>query len=115
MLKFESGESLNFSGKSAEGEFALLGDKETKPEKPTTIVKFPGGHVEISRTSDNRYWVHIGINHPDSMEGQPGQVHDARIDAIGRYVDKSVAAELAKPDFSHMAVLIGSPSHGKTS
>ncbi len=109
MLKFERGEGMNFSNKSAKGEFELYGDKEKKIEKPITVIKFPGGHVEISRTSDNRYWVHVAVNPPDSMEGQPGQVQDARIDAVGRYVDDSVAAELAKPDFSHMAILIGAP------
>ena len=29
------------------------------PEPSTGIIKFPGGHVEVSRCSDGTYWAHI--------------------------------------------------------
>lgn len=40
------------------------GDK-SKPEPATGIIKFPGGNVEVSRTSDGGYWVHVSVGHPD--------------------------------------------------
>jgi len=33
------------------------GDKR-KPEPSTGIIRFPGGFVEVCRTSDGTYWVH---------------------------------------------------------
>lgn len=32
------------------------------PEPSTGIIKFPGGHVEVSRTSDGSYWAHVSVN-----------------------------------------------------
>ena len=29
------------------------------PEPSTGVIKFPGGLVEVSRTSDGKYWAHI--------------------------------------------------------
>ena len=39
----------------------LLGDK-TQPECAQHIIEFPGGAIELSRTSDGNYWAHIIIN-----------------------------------------------------
>ena len=36
------------------------------PEPTAGIIKFPGGHVEVSRTSDGTYWAHIAVNHPSN-------------------------------------------------
>ncbi|ESQ85431.1 hypothetical protein AEAC466_04510 [Asticcacaulis sp. AC466] len=58
----------------------LFGDPKKKIEKETTIIKFPGGHVEVSRTADNEYWVHVST-------AENGQIVDARADAQGRYAD----------------------------
>lgn len=30
-----------------------------RPEPSTGVIKFPGGHVEVSRCSDGTYWVHL--------------------------------------------------------
>lgn len=32
------------------------------PEPSTGIIKFPGGHVEVTRCSDNQYWAHLYID-----------------------------------------------------
>lgn len=36
------------------------------PEPSTGVIKFPGGHVEVSRCTDGTYWAHIntvsGVN-----------------------------------------------------
>jgi len=37
------------------------GDKKY-PEPSTGIIKFPGGHVEVSRTSDGLYWAHVSVD-----------------------------------------------------
>jgi len=42
------------------------GDTRT-PEPSTGIIKFPGGHVEVSRTSDGQYWAHIAVDHPQNI------------------------------------------------
>lgn len=63
----------------------LLGDK-ARPESAQHIIEFPGGAVEISRTSDGDYWAHIIVNHgfgdgdTDGISGAQGHVVDARID-----------------------------------
>jgi hypothetical protein len=58
------------------------GDRR-RPEPSTGIIKFPGGHVEVTRCSDNTYWAHIavcdGVNIVDSRvdrAGRPGSVQD---------------------------------------
>ena len=48
------------------------GDKR-RPEPSTGVIKFPGGHVEVSRTSEGNYWAHISIDNSQS-------VVDSRID-----------------------------------
>ena len=36
------------------------GDKRN-PEPSMAVIKFPGGHVEVSRTSDGKYWAHVEV------------------------------------------------------
>ena len=111
-IKFEKGTEQNFSGKSAIGEFTWHGDPAIKNEKPLTVVYFPGGIVEISRTSDNRYWAHIMVNHPEALKARTGstvgagKVVDARIDARGRYLSDGINREIMATDFEHIAILI---------
>ena len=45
------------------------GDK-TSPEPSTGIIKFPGGHVEVSRTSDGKYWAHIWRDKTGDIESR---------------------------------------------
>ena len=37
------------------------------PEPSTGVIKFPGGHVEVSRTSDGKYWAHIAVDNPSNI------------------------------------------------
>lgn len=32
------------------------------PEPQSGIIKFPGGFVEVTRTTDNKYWAHLYID-----------------------------------------------------
>lgn len=43
------------------------------PEPSTAVIKFPGGHVEVSRTSDGQYWAHLEVVGPVNIT-------DSRID-----------------------------------
>jgi hypothetical protein len=47
----------------------LLGDKTRRPEPATHIIEFPGGAVELSRTSDGNYWAHIIVNRDFALPG----------------------------------------------
>ena len=60
----------------------LIDGDRRKPEPSTAVIKFPGGHVEVTRHSDGSYWVHVGrntrINDPDAEV--LGHIVDSRID-----------------------------------
>lgn len=36
------------------------GDRRN-PEPSTVVVKFPGGHIELARCSDDTYWAHLQV------------------------------------------------------
>lgn len=60
----------------------IRGDRR-KPEPTTAVIRFPGGHVEVSRTSTGDYWVHIGRNvEPRDEDDQAGAIVDSRIDYV---------------------------------
>ena len=48
------------------------GDK-SNPEPHTGVIKFPGGHVEVSRCEDGTYWAHI-------VADESVNIIDSRID-----------------------------------
>jgi hypothetical protein len=64
---------------------ALLGDKTKRPESAQHVIEFPGGAIELTRTTDGDYWAHILINRGPvigDVEGSCsalGEVVDARI------------------------------------
>ena len=65
----------------------LLGDKAVRPESAQHVIEFPGGAIEVSRTSDGNYWAHIIVNRDyivDECEGLRrayGEIIAGRIDA----------------------------------
>ena len=65
----------------------LIGDKKKRPEPAQHIIEFPGGAIEVSRTTDGNYWAHIMVNRNqlvDDCEGiysSYGEIVGARIDA----------------------------------
>jgi len=42
------------------------GDKRN-PEPGTAVIKFPGGHVEVSRCSNGDYWAHVEVVSPENI------------------------------------------------
>lgn len=96
-------------GTNAEG-IELKGDPRN-PEPDHTRIMFPGGEVDVARTTDNEYWVHISINDPELVAYDPfrptARLVDARADLInpidGRPVDLKPVLEKAY----HFAVRVG--------
>jgi hypothetical protein len=81
------------------------------PEPSTAVVKFPGGHVEVSRHSDGSYWIHVerNVERDNEDEDLLGEIVESRIDYThdaytrrGGCVDPMPAAE----DIQHMAIRI---------
>ena len=64
----------------------LLGDKIKKLESAQHIIEFPGGAIEVSRTTEGNYWAHIMVNRDyvvDECEGLRrayGSIIGGRID-----------------------------------
>jgi len=88
---------------------------EGNPKKPEPIhfrVMFPGGDIDIVRTSDNQdYWIHLRVDHPDDGESPDRKVMDARI--VGARLDcRDKAAvdtdvgDFNNPSLYHLAVRI---------
>jgi len=44
----------------------IKGDKRN-PEPSTIVIKFPGGHVEVSRCSDDSYYAHITADKSENI------------------------------------------------
>ncbi len=67
-------------------QLTLYGDKAKKAESAQHIIEFPGGAVELSRTSDNEYWAHIIVNRGWSDGDQTG-IHAARGEVVDARID----------------------------
>lgn len=83
----------------------LFGDPNIKLEKPHTIITFPGGSVEISRTTEGEYWVHVATQ-KHTPSDPDAKITKARVDAQGRYLDQLNVAlddEVARGDINHIA------------
>lgn len=87
----------------------LLGDKTKRPEAAQHIIEFPGGAIEVSRTTNGNYWAHIIINRGDVSEDADGlvsargEVIDSR---IGREYPHGVAGIEGSANIEQIAVLI---------
>lgn len=79
--------NYSLGGKKTPKKIVLLGDKTKRPEPAQHIIEFPGGAIEVSRTSDGNYWAHIIVNRDyllDDCEGMRrafGEIVGGRIDA----------------------------------
>lgn len=70
------------------------------PEPTSGIVKFPGGHVEVSRNDDNSYWIHVQVEGSDRMI-------DSRIDYDIEYARVNGIPEIKDADhINHIAVRV---------
>lgn len=58
----------NFPIDKAPKRIELLGDKTKRPEPAQHIIEFPGGAIELTRTSKEEYWAHIIVHHGQVLE-----------------------------------------------
>jgi hypothetical protein len=89
----------------------LEGDRRN-PEPIYFRVVLPFGDVDIVRTSDNDYWVHIRVNRPDAGMNVPGvtkhgRVLDACINAHDKSGGEIDASILDDDQLYHLAVKLG--------
>lgn len=97
----------NMMIKKAPAKIELLGDKTKRPEPAQHVIEFPGGAIEVSRTSDGNYWAHILINRQfadadfEGMHNRYGEIVDSRITADGDVMDIP-----DYPNITQVAVLI---------
>ena len=71
----------------------LLGDKTVRPEPATHVIEFPGGAIELSRTSDNNYWAHIIVNRDFSLGADAEGMVSALGEIVGSRIDYEFPAE----------------------
>lgn len=88
---------------------------EGDPKKPEPIhfrVMFPGGDIDIVRTSDNQdYWVHLRVDRPDDGQDpyrkvMDARIVDARLDCRDKAVTDTDVGDFKNPSLYHMAVRI---------
>lgn len=86
------------------------------PEPGTVTIAFPGGEVEVTRTTNDEYWVHmITHSHRDERESKEndrplkaGKFIEARLDAVGCSVGcLENLGDFAHPKLNHVALRVG--------
>jgi hypothetical protein len=92
----------------------IEGDRRN-PEPGTVVVKFPGGHIEVSRCTDGSYWAHVArslVENPEAGE-RAGRIVASRIDhtpeawrACVLRGESGIPALPADVDMQHLAVQI---------
>jgi hypothetical protein len=99
----------NIKSGSAVTVYELKGDKLQELEKAEHRIYFPGGYVGVTRTSEGKYWAHVGIQkEEDRHEGRGvGSVLDSRIDFnYKRGISEGIPKIKYIEDVQHLAVLI---------
>jgi len=81
------------------------------PEKTSFRVEFPGGDVDVIRTTTGDYWIHVRVNRPEAgmhIAGETPTAHivDARLDIHGRHASEINCGDFADPDLYHAAFRI---------
>jgi hypothetical protein len=86
----------------------LKGDRR-HPEPESFRVKFPGGDVDVTRTTDDEYWIHVRVNRPENTidEDEPnGRIVDARLDIVNKHASQTKVGDFENPGLYHLAVRI---------
>ena len=71
---------------SDDGVTTIFRGNKKNPEPSLGVIKFPGGYVEVSRTSDGEYWCHTFID-------ESAKITDSRIDYNGGQTIPSIPDE----------------------
>lgn len=91
------------------GEDVLGVELKGNPDQPEPIhfrVSFPGGDVDIVRTTDNQYWAHFRVNRPDDGDEPDrvfGRLVDARIDCRDKHASQCDIGDFNRDDLYHVA------------
>lgn len=86
----------------------LFGDRN-KPEPIHFRVVFPGGDIDVVRTSDGEYWAHFRVNHPDDggcTDRLFGRLVDARMDFTEPRAAKANLGDFSDPALYHLAMRV---------
>ena len=109
MTKFNQAfTTKSYTINKAPAKIELLGDKTKRTESAQHIIEFPGGAIELSRTTDGNYWAHIIVNRQyadgdfQGMHNQFGEIVGSRIDYDG--MNSEDIADY--PNVTQIAVLI---------
>lgn len=86
------------------------------PEPQHVRIDFPGGDVDVTRSSDGSYWVHVRVNRPDDGQFIPDQTVPGVIVA-GRLDFHGAEPHLlpAGPALYHVAVRVRADNGRTTS
>jgi hypothetical protein len=88
----------------------LQGDPSIRPEPVHVRVVFPGGDVDVVRTTDGDYWVHVRVDSAQDVAAevadQAGRIVDARLDIRTKHASETDVGDFAHPDLYHLAVRI---------
>jgi hypothetical protein len=97
-------------GTDCEG-ILLQGDPR-KPEPIHTQIVFPGGKIEVTRTTDGDYWAHISRDCERSGFFVPsrdveGEFTAARLDMGDKSTSQAILGDFANPTLYHVGIRIG--------
>jgi hypothetical protein len=100
----------NWPIKKAPARIELLGDKTRRPEPAQHIIEFPGGAIELSRTTEGDYWAHIIVNRRYAVE-EMGGLRSAIGEIVGSRITRTNKTDAvrdidADEDVEQIAVLI---------
>lgn len=90
----------------------LRGDPKSLPEPESVRITFPGGEVDVTRTTDGEYWVHVRVHDSEDVKASDGEkregaLKDARLDIRGKHTSECNAGDFANPGLYHLAVRVG--------
>jgi hypothetical protein len=81
------------------------------PEPEHFRVTIPGATVDITRTTDNKYWVHVHVNHSGANSWEPeeqeARIIEARLDINGMHAGQEDIGDFKNPGLYHLAVKVG--------
>jgi hypothetical protein len=88
----------------------LRGDPKVCPEPTHVRIVFPGGDVDVVRTTDGDYWVHVRVDTATDVAAEvadvAGKLVDARLDIRGKHASDCDPGDFRDPDLYHLAVMV---------
>ena len=88
----------------------VFGDKAT-PEPEHHEFRFPGGTVNIQRTTGDEYWVHIQVVLPHQKVAEVKSLSKVGTIVEGRMDDQYGVEALNTENINHIAILISTEEH----